>query len=51
MQDMGTDITELKLVPSSGGRFEVTVNDDLIWSKKETKSFPEYDYILDKLKA
>ena len=25
-----------KLIPSSGGRFELTVNDDLIYSKLET---------------
>ena len=37
------------MIPSSGGRFEVTVDGELIWSKKETKAFPEYDYILSKL--
>lgn len=48
---MGNDIADLKLIPSSGGRFEVTVNGDLIWSKKETKQFPEYDFILGKLRG
>ena len=29
-------IESLTLIPSSGGRFEVTVNDDLIYRKKAT---------------
>ena len=28
-------ISEWKLTPSTGGRFEVTVNDELIFSKKK----------------
>ncbi|MGH9198194.1 MAG: Rdx family protein [Acidimicrobiia bacterium] len=31
----------LTLVPSGGGAFEVTVNGDLVWSKRKTKQFPE----------
>ena len=34
-------INELKLVPSSGGVFEIYVNDKLIWSRKEMEGFPE----------
>ena len=30
-------INSLKLIPSNGGRFEVTVNDLLIYSKLQTK--------------
>jgi selT/selW/selH-like putative selenoprotein len=29
------------LVPSDGGRFEVTVGKDLVWSKQETGEFPD----------
>jgi selenoprotein W-related protein len=29
------------LVPSDGGKFEVTVGKDLVWSKKETGEFPD----------
>ena len=36
-----TDIEEMVLVPSSGGRFEVLVDDRLIYSKLETGTFPE----------
>jgi selenoprotein W-related protein len=34
-------IKELKLIPSLGGVFEVTVNGDLVYSKKKTGKFPE----------
>ena len=32
-------------MPSGGGVFEVTINNDLVWSKKQTKRFPEYHEI------
>ena len=35
------DISELKLVPSGGGAFEVSVNGKLIFSKLEEGRFPE----------
>ncbi|GBF34849.1 hypothetical protein DCCM_3969 [Desulfocucumis palustris] len=34
------DITDITLVPSSGGVFEVTVNDRLLFSKRQTGRFP-----------
>jgi selenoprotein W-related protein len=34
-------IGEIALVPSSGGRFEVTVNGELVFSKLAQKRFPE----------
>ena len=33
----------ISLVPSSGGVFEVTVDDELIYSKKATKRHAEYE--------
>jgi selenoprotein W-related protein len=35
------NIAEIKLITSSGGVFEVTVDDDLIFSKKELDRFPD----------
>ena len=29
------------LVPTDGGKFEVTVGDTLVWSKEETGEFPD----------
>ena len=35
------DISELKLVPSGGGAFEVSVNGKLVYSKLKEGRFPE----------
>ena len=35
------DISSLTLVPMGGGVFEVTVNGQKIYSKKETGEFPD----------
>jgi selenoprotein W-related protein len=35
------EISDLKLVPSGGGAFEVSVNGKLIFSKLEEGRFPE----------
>jgi selenoprotein W-related protein len=35
------DIEEMTLVPSDGGRFEIFVDGDQIFSKLETGRFPE----------
>lgn len=40
-------IQDLKLLPSGGGCFEVTVNGELIYSKLKTKQFPDEQAILD----
>lgn len=39
-------IDELVLVPSDGGRFEISLNGDLIYSKLETGEFPDEDQIV-----
>jgi selenoprotein W-related protein len=35
------EIGELALVPASGGTFEVRVDGDLVWSRRERGRFPE----------
>ena len=35
--DFESQITDITLMPSDGGRFEVTVDGELIYSKKSTK--------------
>jgi len=35
------EVDELSLLPGTGGIFEITVNDQLIWSRKEMGGFPE----------
>jgi len=44
------DIESLEIIPSSGGVFEVSLNDDLIFSKKELGRFPEENEIENKIK-
>lgn len=41
----------LKLIPSKGGCFEVTVDGELIYSKLDTGEFPEDDAIVAALQA
>jgi selenoprotein W-related protein len=40
-------ISDLKLVPSKGGCFEVTANGELLYSKLKTGKFPDEQAILD----
>lgn len=42
LNEYENDFDFIKLIPSSGGVFEVTLNDALIYSKKKTGEFPEY---------
>ena len=35
------EIGEVAIVPGTGGIFEVRVNEDLVWSRKEQGRFPE----------
>ena len=44
-------IGSLKLVPSGGGAFEVSVNGNKIYSKLQTGQFPDPDAILKAVKA
>jgi selenoprotein W-related protein len=44
-------IGSLRLVPSSGGAFEVSVNAQKIYSKLQTGEFPDFDTILKAVKA
>ena len=40
-------IGEIALVPSSGGRFEVTVDGELVFSKLTQKRFPEDEELIE----
>jgi len=44
-------IKSLELEPDSGGCFELTVGEDLIYSKLETGSFPEEQVMVDAIGA
>ena len=40
------DIDEMILVPSDGGRFEFSVNGELVYSKLESGEFPSHREII-----
>ena len=44
------DVEEWQLVPSDGGRFEITVDGDLVYSKLETGKFPDEDQVIGLIK-
>lgn len=45
LDEFGQDIRELKLMPSGGGVFEITVDGKLIFSKKQEHRHPTIDEI------
>jgi selenoprotein W-related protein len=43
LEEFVLNVESLTLVPSSGGVYEVTVDGDLVYSKKETGEHAEYE--------
>ncbi|CAM3812739.1 Rdx family protein [Parendozoicomonas haliclonae] len=41
LQTFTTDLGEVRLIPGSGGVFEIRVNGDLIWERKADGGFPD----------
>ncbi|GEN45019.1 hypothetical protein AHA02nite_07950 [Alkalibacillus haloalkaliphilus] len=41
----------MKLVPASGGAFEVTVDGEKLYSKLDTGVFPEADQVIKEMKS
>jgi selenoprotein W-related protein len=44
-------ISDLKLIPSGGGCFEISINGDLIYSKLKEGKFPEEKWVLEAVNA
>ncbi len=40
------DLESLELIPSGGGAFEVTLNNNVIFSKHQAGRFPDHDEVL-----
>jgi len=51
LEEFEHDITNLILIPSRGGVFEVVVDGDLVYSKKATGEHPGYEDVAPKLRA
>jgi selenoprotein W-related protein len=49
--EMGDRVESLRLVPSGGGRFEVTVNGEILYSKAAMGRFPELSEIQQKVRG
>jgi selenoprotein W-related protein len=43
--ELKSRLRKLTLIPSDGGRFEVSVNGKLVYSKLKTGKFPDYEEI------
>ncbi len=51
MREYDYDIESFKLITGSGGRFEVTIDGELVFSKLETGRFPDPAEIKETIKA
>ncbi len=51
MAEFEKDLSEVALIPSSGGVFEVSLGDELIYSKKATGRHAENDEVLALLRS
>nr|WP_081599638.1 Rdx family protein [Halalkalibacterium ligniniphilum] len=43
------NVTEVQLITSKGGAFEVTVNGEKIYSKLETGEFPDHKTLIEQI--
>jgi selenoprotein W-related protein len=50
LNDYEHDISEMVLVPSGGGVFEVAAGDELVYSKRATGRHPSYEEIQPRLR-
>jgi selenoprotein W-related protein len=51
MDAFGEKFGALRLMPSDGGRFEVTLDGELLYSKLKTGDFPDNKEIVEQLKG
>lgn len=51
LEKYGTNITNLTMIPSGGGVFEVINNDQLVFSKKELDRFPNDGEVIDLIES
>lgn len=51
LEALKVDVEQLTLVPGKGGRFEIFVDGEQIYSKLETGEFPDEDVIVSQVVA
>ena len=49
LKELKLDLEGLRLIPSKGGCFEVSVDDEKIYSKLDTGSFPDEATVVDEI--
>ena len=49
LKERKQEVSEFVIIPSDGGRFEVAIDGELVFSKLEEGRFPEEDEIIAKL--
>ena len=49
MEAHGNKIKDFQLIPGKGGCFELTVNGQLVYSKKQTGEFPNDEDMVEKV--
>jgi selT/selW/selH-like putative selenoprotein len=50
LQEMAEQVESLRLIPSGGGKFEVTANGRVAYSKATSGRFPEPGEVLERLR-
>jgi selT/selW/selH-like putative selenoprotein len=50
LQEMAEQVESLRLIPSGGGKFEITANGRTTYSRAATSRFPEPGEVLEKLR-
>ncbi len=50
LEEFEHDISSVGLIPSKGGAFEVVVDGDLVYSKKETGEHAEYEQVAEPIR-
>jgi selenoprotein W-related protein len=51
LNELKNQVKELLIIPSSGGVFEVTLNNELIFSKKELDRFPDEGEVMNTIRS
>lgn len=51
LKELKRDVESLKLIPSTGGCFEVWVGEEQIYSKLDTGEFPDEEAILEQVRG
>ena len=51
LSTFGQDVSSFRLIPSHGGRFEVTINGEPVYSKLKTGVFPKVSDIVEIARA